>query len=101
MWGWYLFGFCVLWAFLALYNTFRRKSDYELWGALNPALVCPHCQTKGEVRTKSLQRKAGISGGKATAALLTAGLSVVATGLSRKENVTQAHCMHCNSTWTF
>ena len=46
-------------------------------------------------------KKVGISGGKATAALLTAGISTLATGLSRKEKLTQAHCENCDSTWNF
>lgn len=70
-------------------------------GPLNPQLICPHCQTKGTVRTKSVKKKAGISGGKATAALMTGGLSMFATGLSRKETLTEAHCETCNSTWLF
>lgn len=70
-------------------------------GPANPALVCPHCQTKGSVHTKSVRQKKGVSGGKATAAIFTGGLSLLATGLSRKERVTQAHCDACNSTWVF
>ena len=71
------------------------------WGIENPALICPHCQTKGQVRTKHVERKAGISGAKATGALLTGGLSLLATGLSRKQGCTQAHCGKCSSTWDF
>ena len=71
------------------------------YGTINPQMICPHCQTKGSVRTKPVTKKTGISGGKATAALLTAGVSVLATGLSRKEGMTQAHCESCNCTWTF
>ena len=70
-----------------------------LWGALHPEVICPHCQTKGNVHYKHLDRKKGISGGKATAAILTSGVSMLATGLSRKEEHTQAHCMKCNTTW--
>jgi transcription elongation factor Elf1 len=70
-------------------------------GPLNAVLICPHCQAKGTVRTKAVKKKAGISGGKAAAAVLTGGLSVVAVGLSRKEGVTQAHCENCGSTWHF
>jgi uncharacterized paraquat-inducible protein A len=77
----------------------RRQN--ETWGPQNPALVCPHCQTKGRVRVKAVQRKKGISGAKATGALLTGGVSMLATGLSRKEGSTQAHCDRCNSTWDF
>jgi hypothetical protein len=71
------------------------------WGSLNPNLVCPHCQTRGRVRTANVKVKTGISGGKATAAVLTGGVSLLATGLSRKEATTRAHCDKCNSTWHF
>ena len=43
----------------------------------------------------------GISGAKATGAVLTLGWSLLATGLSRKEQATQAHCSNCGSTWDF
>lgn len=72
----------------------------SVYGGLNEKMICPHCQEKGNVRTKSVSKKLGISGGKATAAILTGGWSLLATGLSRKENTTQAHCTNCNSTWT-
>jgi hypothetical protein len=70
-------------------------------GSLNPEIICPHCQQKGTVRTKAVQQKKGISGGKATAALLTGGVSMLATGLSRKESITEANCDKCNSKWRF
>jgi len=70
-----------------------------LWGSLHAEVICPHCQTKGNVHYKHLDRKKGISGGKATAALLTSGVSMLATGLSRKEQHIQAHCVKCNTTW--
>jgi hypothetical protein len=71
------------------------------YGRINAKLMCPHCQNKGKVRTRLIKLKKGISGGKATAALLTGGWSMLATGLSRKERCTQAHCDNCRSTWTF
>ena len=77
----------------------RRQN--ETWGPQNPAMICPHCHTKGRVRVKPVTRKKGISGAKATGALLTGGVSMLATGLSRKEGLTQAHCEHCNATWDF
>lgn len=70
-------------------------------GRPNPQLVCPHCQSKGKVLTKPVTRKAGLSGGKTSAAILTGGVSIVATGLSRKESVTEAHCANCSSTWHY
>src|SRR5216684_1345715 len=74
------------------YHEYQKES---MWGSVNSAMICPHCQTKGSVRTKQTTQKAGISGGKATAAILTGGLSLLAMGLSRKEQRTQAHCGNC------
>jgi len=83
-----------------------RQREQEIqttnqYGPINPAMMCPHCQTKGQIRTKHTKQKKGISGSKATAALLTGGLSILAVGLSRKEGATQAHCGKCNNTWLF
>ncbi len=88
----------------------RREAKSKDWeerkarlqdGEVNPALICPHCQTKGQVRVKAIKHKAGISGSKATAAVLTGGISMLATGLSRKEVMTQANCSNCGSIWRF
>lgn len=62
-------------------------------------IQCPHCGLTGQVRTKEAKQKRGISGGKATGALLTGGVSILATGLSRKQKVTEAHCSNCESRW--
>jgi hypothetical protein len=64
-------------------------------------LVCPHCQVKGEVRTLRGKGKKGISGAKATAAVLTMGLSIGAAGLSRKQMMTRAKCGNCGVSWDF
>jgi hypothetical protein len=70
-------------------------------GDLHPMMLCPHCQEKGNVRTQAVKRKKGVSGGKATAAILTGGVSLLATGLSRKELSTEAYCSNCGSKWDF
>ncbi|MGA3318647.1 MAG: hypothetical protein ABSC64_19700 [Candidatus Korobacteraceae bacterium] len=92
-------------AVIIIYGYSRREeTPYEKeirLGRLNPELFCPHCQSKGFVRDKWVTQKAGISGGKATAAVLTGGLSLLAVGLSRKQQLTQAHCEKCGSTWVF
>jgi len=88
----------------AICTTPEQKEESRLWrkyGSLNKELICPHCRHKGQVRTTPVQQKKGVSGGKATGALLTGGASLLLVGLSRKEWNTQAHCMHCNSTWYF
>jgi len=64
-------------------------------------MVCPHCQTRGSVTTKKVKKKSGISGGKATGAVLTLGVSMLATGLSRKQKMTEAHCSACGAKWHF
>lgn len=73
----------------------------KLHGKINALLICPHCQNKGSVRTKRIMKKVGISGAKATGAIFTGGLSLIATGLSKKEQITEAYCDNCNSTWQF
>lgn len=87
------------------WNTFRawaaEREHREAFGMINHVLVCPHCQTKGKVRTKPVERKKGISGGKVAAAVLLSPLTLLATGLSRTEKATQAHCDNCASTWDF
>ena len=56
---------------------------------------------QGYVRTLRGKGKKGISGGKATAAVLTAGISIGATGLSRKQMMTRAKCGNCGVSWDF
>ncbi len=79
--------------------TAQLQEHIALAAVGDAALVCPHCQTRGSVTTKSFKSKKGISGGKATGAILTGGLSILATGLSRKENGVEAHCSACGATW--
>ena len=85
---------------LKINQTPEQRAE-ELYGSINHAMVCPHCQERGNIRTKSTEQKKGLSGGKTTAAVLTGGISLLATGLSRKEKLTQAHCANCNNTWYF
>lgn len=68
-------------------------------GPINPQLVCPHCGKAGHVRAKAAKAKQGISGGKATGAVLTGGISILATGLSRKQRVTACRCDNCLTGW--
>ena len=103
-----LFAFIV---FIIIVVHRKRQSDPEFrarWdnmvdtltsGSVNSQVVCPHCGQSGHIRTKHVRRKKGISGGKATAALLTGGVSMLGTGLSRKESRTQMHCGNCNMRW--
>ncbi len=76
-------------------------ADSAALASFHPAerIACPHCQTRGHVRTASVKLKRGISGGKATGAVVTGGFSVLLTGLSRKVKATQATCGNCRVTW--
>lgn len=65
----------------------------------NEHVVCPHCQSRGTVTATTVKRKQGISGGKATGALLTGGVSLFATGLSRKQQITRMKCGKCRVEW--
>jgi hypothetical protein len=76
------------------YRTEEAKSEVS-------NLVCPHCQVQGGVRTLRGKGKKGISGGKATAAVLTMGLPIGAAGLSRKQIMTRAKCTNYGVTWDF
>lgn len=82
-----------------------RKQDAERIirerGKLNLQMICPHCHTKGCVRTRKVRVKKGISGAKATGAFFTLGWSMLFTGLSKKEEVTEATCDNCKMTWHF
>jgi predicted RNA-binding Zn-ribbon protein involved in translation (DUF1610 family) len=71
------------------------------FGTRKPQFVCPHCGTQDCVYSRRVKVKSGISGGKATGALLTGGLSLLATGLSRKEQKTEAYCDNCKTQWKF
>lgn len=62
-------------------------------------LVCPHCQSVGTVTSRAVVRKQGVSGGKATGAVMTGGASLFATGLSRKGTVTRMTCSNCGTDW--
>lgn len=79
----------------------QAQTFNEAYGQLYNQIICPHCGLKGVVRTKQITKKHGISGAKATGAILTGGFSLLATGLSKKENITEAHCTNCNQTWHY
>jgi hypothetical protein len=95
--GWVAIIFLVGVVFAAVVSQKGRST----WTPTSSAMICPHCQMKGFVSAVPTRRKVGVSGGKATAALLTGGLSLFATGLSRKESVTEAHCSHCGAHWVY
>jgi hypothetical protein len=76
-----------------------EKARLAASGPVNPMLNCPYCGTTGQVHARTLRMKAGVSGGKATGAVLTGGLSLLATGLSRTQDRTQMRCFACGTGW--
>lgn len=60
---------------------------------------CIYCRRSGSVTTLRRRVKRGVSGAKATGALATGGLSIFATGLSRKQDIVEARCSHCGMSW--
>ena len=65
----------------------------------NPQLVCPHCQTRGQVSVWTERRAKRKTATRITGAVLTAGGSLPATGVSKKGTVQVMHCAHCDMTW--
>lgn len=62
-------------------------------------IVCPHCGVRGCVSVLPIGVARGVSGGKLAGAWFTGGLSILLTGLSRDQRVTQAKCSNCLMTW--
>ncbi|WP_156409743.1 hypothetical protein [Nocardioides sp. Soil796] len=81
------------------YATCRAKEQQKAAAAQQSKIVCPHCQTAGGVTRRDVRKKKGVSGGKATAALMTGGVSMLATGLSRKEGTAVLSCSNCGMEW--
>ncbi len=99
--GFILLAFIVWVIYMYAKSKKQTPTEFQQQQSLNQNMICPHCNTKGSVTTKKVKRKQGISGGKATAAVLTCGISMLGTGLSRKQQMTEATCNHCGMSWSF
>lgn len=62
-------------------------------------ILCKFCHARGSVTVQAVSRKKGISGGRATGALLTGGASMLLTGLSRREAARSLSCSNCGMRW--
>lgn len=84
-------------------HALRDDPRSEYYGGYAPtgsaAIICPHCQVQGRVERTEVKVKRGVSGGKLTGAVLTGGISMLGTGLSRKDKVSEMHCRNCNTVW--
>jgi uncharacterized Zn finger protein (UPF0148 family) len=94
-------GFLILEIILLHQIHYKEKGDPMFGFLYNKNMICPHCQVKGKCTTEQVKRKNGISGGKVMGGLLTGGISLLATGLSRKQKMTHAHCYNCGADWYF
>ena len=71
----------------------RKFSNVRWAGAISPNLVCPHCQTKGEVHKRRVEltetnREKGVIGaviGRKT--------------ITNKGSATEMYCENCETTW--
>jgi len=71
------------------------QKEANLIGTLVQQLICPHCQTQGQVYKKLNADKV------ATTTDTTSRTSAVLSGTQRTvSKVTQLHCKHCSTTWT-
>lgn len=67
------------------------ESNARAYGTLNEALFCPHCQTKGHVRTKRSTSITTTSGGVVD--------SIIAGSKKTRREVTAFHCDNCSTDW--
>ena len=99
--GFLLLGIAVFCLLLYIKTGDGEDAKYDVKRNMEQNMICPHCHTKGSVTTNIVKQKVGISGGKATAALLRAGISLLGTGLSRKQKMTEAICSNCGAKWRY
>lgn len=90
----------IIWGILVLgvvgYGFAMAAADE--FGGPNSKVICDYCGVNA-VRVSDVTRKTGISGGKATGAFLTGGVSMLATGLSQKQGAKHLACRNCGMEW--
>jgi hypothetical protein len=70
-------------------------------GAGDTEIICPHCRSQGLVTTKRVKIKVkGVSKGRVATAVVLSPITLLMTGISRKQVVTRATCGNCHTTWT-
>jgi hypothetical protein len=72
---------------------YRKRQNTRWAGSISPNLVCPHCQTKGEVYKKTVQlketsREKGIIGA-----------TIGRKTITNKGRATEMYCENCETTW--
>lgn len=69
----------------------HREESHKiyLYGGINDALVCPHCQTKGKVRSQYGEE---VSKTKV--------IPVIGNNIKTRRSVTKMHCDNCHTDWS-
>src|SRR5256885_16098145 len=91
--------FFIVIVFAVIHGVKKGATETRAGATGAAKIICPHCQSVGTVNVQSKKVKQGISGGKATGAVLTGGLSLLATGLSKKQKGKQLTCGNCHMSW--
>lgn len=65
----------------------KASADFH-YGLTNANLVCTHCQTKGNVRSKSKEEVTS-----------TKVVPIIGNNIKSRKKVTQMHCDNCDTTW--
>ncbi|HLR83394.1 MAG TPA: hypothetical protein VK059_00510 [Nocardioidaceae bacterium] len=92
------FTWACIAGFIALVVVIVRKQN-EQANAGADKIICEHCGERGQVTVRVVTRGKGISGGKATAGLMTGGLSLPLAGLSKNQQVRHLTCGNCGMAW--
>lgn len=95
-----IISFGLLIALSTYCNTPENKRQMN-YGNQNSQMICPHCQQKGWIRTKTDITSSSSDGKKVAGALITGGLSLLVTGAPENKSRTQAHCLNCKQTWYY
>lgn len=95
-----LIGFGIA-GFIIYKTTFSPEARQQAMSRAEAQklIICSYCHQAGGVTVRNIQQKQGVSGGKATSALLTGGASLLAVGLSKKGMVNELTCSRCQMKW--
>lgn len=71
----------------------------ELYGALNPKVVCQFCTEAGQVHVRVEKRAKRKTATRMLFGAATMGGSLAVTGVSKKGKHTVLHCKNCGMEW--
>ena len=74
-------------------QRFETQGNILAYGSFAPQIVCPHCQTKGKVRTTTRER---VEESREKGVI---GATIGKKTITKKGRYTQLHCDVCDVTW--